>query len=159
MSLKTKRLLLRLLALVFFAGAGGIFVSDPFASISDADRSRGLGLQTSAVDAEQVSGPPMILKFEEVWGKQLQRVLFDPPPPPPQVIEKPPPPPLNVKLVGTMIDSANSQAIIQDQKQNVYFRSLGEAVTPAHPATTIEEILPNAITVRQQDDLTTLNIE
>ena len=159
LSVRRKRQLLRLLALGLTAAAVALvvreFVVPPGSTVDPtANRNTPAG-ETQVVDSDTAAELP----FQEVWEKQLQQVLFDPPPPPPKVVEKPPPPPLNVKLFGTTIDEGGSVAIIQDRQQNLFFRKLGEGVTPSMPDAIIEEILPEAIKVRQEDQITTVNLE
>lgn len=156
--LRRKRLLLRLMALGLLAAACAILAYEFVAPAAPtATAQQRLPSTSHAQPAETESTAE--LRFHDVWEKPLQQVLFDPPPPPPKIVEKPPPPPLNVKLLGTMIDAAESQAIIEDRQQNVFFRKRGEGVTPSQPEAIIDEILPTSINVRQEDQVTTLNME
>lgn len=158
MKFRTKRWSLRLLALTILAGTGVIValglsgagaVREPVSV--DLNSSNKAGKPEPSSDAQ--------LDFSPIWEKRLQRVLFDPPPPPPVVEVKPPPPPLQEKLLGTMIDETNSQAIIQDAQQNVHFRRVGQSISPGSADALIEKILPSSIEVRRGDDLTTLKME
>jgi hypothetical protein len=158
MKLRTKRWSLRLITLAILAGTGVLIALG--LSDTGTDRER-LTVDLSAskqTNAKQATSETQ-LDFSPVWEKRLQQVLFDPPPPPPKVEVKPPPPPLQEKLLGTMIDSDNSQAIIQDAQQNVHFRRVGQSISPGSADALIEKILPSSIEVRRGDDLTTLQME
>lgn len=100
-----------------------------------------------------------VLHFAELYAVRLQRPLFDPPPPPPPVVKVTPPPPLKVKLIGTIIDPANPQAIIEDERQSVSIRSIGQPVSDGDADAIIEKIEPNQITVVRGDHPTTLTLQ
>lgn len=158
MSLRFKKHCLRFVsaAILFFAALrlalAVVSGSDP----SDADTTFVLPKYEESDQVVTVEGQ---LDFEPLLSRRLQRRLFDPPPPPKQEEVKPPPPPLNVKLLGTVIDPSKSQAIIQDGRGSVSFRSLGQPVSSDFPDSTIEEILPGAIRVRRTEHVDTVKVE
>lgn len=157
--LRLQRWLLRMLAVVVSGMAAGVV------ALGLSER----GPDTSAAgDATLTSGVPTSIKqetstvaldFRPVWDQQLQRVLFDPPPPPPPKLEKKPPPALGLKLLGTIIDGDSAQAILEDSQRRVAFRRVGDAPGGGDPSAVIEEILPNAVKVRQGEEVTTLQVE
>lgn len=160
MTLRSRRICLRVLSATLFGVAGAIFVSSE------------LGHHRSLLPAENPSKPSLknlsepfvageneVLDFRSLSDHRLQRPLFDPPPPPPPKVEVTPPPPLTVKLLGTVIDPGNPQAILIDDNQSVSFRTIGQSVSERHPEAIIEKIAADSVTVRRGEEMTTLAIQ
>ena len=68
--------------------------------------------------------------FQGLWDLPLRRPVYDPPP---QVVvrETPKPPPLTIRLVGTIIEPDNRQAIIIHQGREMGFYRVGQTVEQA----------------------------
>lgn len=158
--LRHQKYCLRLLTLGILSVAALVLTSDAAPQISetsdDSEIANTSKARSSGIDEATAAET---LDFEPVLSRSLQQRLFDPPPPPKKKEVKPAPPPLSIKLLGTVIDSSNSQAIIEDQRGSVNFRSLGQPVSTDHPDSVIEEILPAAIQVRREGQVDTVSVE
>lgn len=69
---------------------------------------------------------PSLDQFASVWSVQLQRPLYDPPPKPVVVPPKPKPKPLNVKLLGTMLESDRPSAMFSVPSGSITIREVGQ---------------------------------
>ena len=83
-----------------------------------------------------------------LWTKRLRRPLYDPPPP---VVQKKELPPLRVALLGTIIESDNSMAIVSSPDGNVEYKRVGDHVGPADSSAAVVEILSDSIVVERDD--------
>ena len=96
------------------------------------------------------SGPiPALNDFRGLWDKPIRRALYDPPPPP--LPAATPPPPLRLKLLGTVLESGRSEAILMAANGEVKMLRVGAVVDDA----TIKTIGDAQITVHYHgQDLT-----
>ena len=97
-----------------------------------------------------LSAGPGDLRVSGVWDKPLRRPLYDPPPPPPPQI--PPPPPLRLKLLGTIVESGRSEAIVSVATGQIEMARVGTTLDDA----TIRSIEDGRITVDYHDQTLTL---
>lgn len=80
--------------------------------------------------ATTASGPiPALNDFRGLWDKPIRRTLYDPPPPPPPAAI--PPPPLRLKLLGTVLESGRSEAILMTTNGEVKMLRAGAVVDNA----------------------------
>jgi len=93
--------------------------------------------------------------FATMWDRPLRRPLYDPPPPKPQVHELPP---LHVELVGTIIEDANSMALVRTEKGNVEYKRAGDTVGLADNSGKIIEIIADAIIVERASERLTFKV-
>ncbi|MEM8784153.1 MAG: hypothetical protein AAGE65_15060 [Planctomycetota bacterium] len=84
--------------------------------------------------------------------RPLRRPLYDPPP---AVIVPPPPPPLRLRLVGTILEPGNSQALLRSADGRIAMHPLGATVDEA----TIDRIEPGRIVVTYHGESRTLTPE
>jgi hypothetical protein len=94
--------------------------------------------------------------FAKLYQRPLRRPLYDPPPPKPVVQQ---PPALRVELLGTILEEANSMAIVRSEKGDVQYKGVGDAVGPAGATANIVEIGSNSIIVEREKQRITLNVQ
>lgn len=85
-----------------------------------------------------------------MWDRPLRQALYDPPPPPPPEVS--PPPPLRIKLLGTILEPGNSEAIVMTSGGEMKMLRVGAVIEDA----TVETIEDNQITVTYHDQNLTL---
>jgi len=98
--------------------------------------------------------PPLTLdQMQPHWSRQFRRPLYEPPP---QKEEKPKfvPPPLKVKLLGTIMEPGNAQAILMTSNGEVVMPRVGDLVEGA----AIEAIDSSAITVSYHNQTIELKV-
>jgi len=84
------------------------------------------------------------------WNRVFRQPLYDPPPPPIQEVVVQPRP-ITVKLVGTVIESDNSQAFLRQASGAVELKRIGDAVTSDKADGVIAAITPVEIVIRRED--------
>ncbi len=164
MAIPTQQRLLSLLAIVALIGAGGAVywsTSDlgSGASASQRDNTAGTELDLSDSDATDSSD----------WSLALRSPLYDPPPkaePAPRQVPttkpktKPPArPSLNMTLVGTIIDSDGSLAIIADQNGKFDVKGEGDSLELSPPGVRIGQIGSETITLEYEGATSTIRLE
>ena len=101
-------------------------------------------------------------------ARSLRGPLYDPPPPPiaaPQVRPTPRPkptptlPPLNLTLVGTIIDSEQSLAIIADAAGNFDVKGVGDSLELTPAGVRIGQIESEVITLEYQGRESTIRLD
>ncbi|MCO8121762.1 hypothetical protein NHH03_08440 [Stieleria sp. TO1_6] len=181
MNLTTQRRILAIAAAGCLAMAAGSVVwslSDLDASGDDSksgiSKDRGAsqttepGLPTendsSAPDTDSDNNAPANLSLA------LQRPLYDPPPPPPKPRVKPPaarpvvtpvakPPRLEWTLVGTLIQSGRSVAILSDATGKTDIRGAGEQVELSPTGIVVSKVESDQVTLEVNGKPTTLRLQ
>ena len=92
--------------------------------------------------------------FALLWSLDLHRPLYDPPPPEVKTV-KFVPPPLKVKLVGTVIEEPESQAMVLDGRGDVVFLRIGDTVDNAR----IVSISDRDVVLHYYDQQITLSMD
>ena len=105
-------------------------------------------------EASHESDAPALEHLSEVWALNLQRPLYDPPKP---VIKKKEfkPPPLAVRLLGTVIEPGNSQAILMARDGQIHFMRAGDELDHVK----IEAVEPTQVRILYYDQPQTLSVE
>lgn len=159
MTLRRKRFLLRTLASAVAVAAVGIG-ADVWRSgahqVTPTDVTATSATRT-AITPQEVRQP--LAADESLWKRLLRRPIFDPPPPPPPVVVKQELPPIRAKLLGTILEPGNSQAMISLPSGSVEFRTVGQALGPDDGEATIVEIAAATVKVKRGEELTTLSVE
>ncbi len=152
--LRLKRLALRSVSLSLLMLAGLIVFFPLQADSLEGSDSVPVSFSSTATSDE---GP--ITPNEEVFSILLQRPLFDPPPPEPVVEEVAPPPPLNVRLIGTIMNGDNSQAIVESGGGDIAFLKIGQSVSKDNPQSVIESIDASSIVVSRGEHTEKINVQ
>lgn len=101
-------------------------------------------------------------------SQSLRGPLYDPPPPPVAPIKqprpKPTPPPagppkLDLKLVGTIIQTNQSVAILSDSSGQFDVKGIGESLELTPQGVTLQEIEPEQVTLQYQGRRSTLQLD
>lgn len=160
MTINTQRNALIALTIVLLVAAAAVG-SWSFSSLDDS--ARGIVRGTGDSLAEVAPSADPLSDFDPALASRLLRgPLYDPPPPRPQpkptpAPEPPPPPPppkLELTLVGTIIGSAQSLAIIADADGNFDVKGAGEELEFE------SDDIPNGITVeRIESEQVTLDVQ
>lgn len=91
---------------------------------------------------------------------QLHRPLYDPPPPPPP---KPPPPPPKPKpgfrVIGIVVESGHSMAMVTTNRNEILFLRTGQTIPDEPVETRIERIEDDAVVVQFGDETLTRQLE
>jgi hypothetical protein len=95
-------------------------------------------------------------EFAQLWNRPLRRALYDPPPPKPEVKQLPP---LQIELAGTIIEPANSMAIIRSQQGRTEYKRVGDTVGPPDGLGKIVEIGANEVVVERGQERITLGVQ
>lgn len=159
LTLRTQRLLLRIVSLMLLAGVGAfgwMAVTASQAPHSVAETSRIAAVSPKASDEKL---KPHIDPKQVSWRRRLRRPLFDPPPPPPPEVIVKQLPPLQAKLLGTILEPGASRAMIGLPGGAVEFRAEGEALGPQDPGAVVEAIEPDRVRIARGDEKTELTIE
>lgn len=163
MAIPTQQRLLSLLAIVALIGAGGAIywsTSDLASGVSASQRDKTAGTELDFADSSGAENSD--------WSLALRSPLYDPPPKadpaPRQVPTKPktkPParPSLNMTLVGTIIDSDGSLAIIADQNGKFDVKGEGDSLELSPPGVRIGQIGSETITLEYEGATSTIRLE
>ncbi|MEO1524018.1 MAG: type II secretion system protein N [Planctomycetota bacterium] len=127
---------------------------------------------TKSALSELTDDPPATKDDDVRLNQRLQQTLYDPPKKPktepvkPQrpvnetpVVRPPKPPRLDWTLIGTIIDSGNSIAIIADASGKTDIRTLGEEVDLAPPGVLVRKIDSQAVTLEVRGKESTLRLK
>jgi hypothetical protein len=159
MTLRRKRNALRLLAVALALAALGVGAQAWRTPPTTAQLPPVKSPRTAdAFHKETLSKKPLSAD-ENLWKKPLRRPIFDPPPPPPPEVVKKELPPIRAKLLGTILEPGNSQAMIAQPGGAVEFRTVGQPLGPQDDTATIVEITAVTVRVKRGEELTTLTVE
>lgn len=160
MSLRRKKLLLRVLALMLLLGGALIAVWGYRGDCSIPVTASAISGRPSRPAAnDNHDALPELKEFEAHWNKPLRRPLFDPPPvvvPPPK---KEPPPPLNVRLVGTIIEPGKTIAMLTNARNALEFKQVGETVGSGKLLATITAIENSRVVVQYAGETLVLTMQ
>ncbi len=123
------------------------------------------GLQTGHASTPEVSRDPEITIPTAMTQRQLRGPLYDAKPAPPPKPSPPQPPPvkshpkLDLSLIGTIIESNNSLAIIADANGEFDVKAVGETLELAPDEIVITSIQADQVTLRHLGKTTTLSLE
>ena len=158
MTLRRKRLLLRAAASTLVLTAACLCATAwwPVTTTSDASADPSEGV-AATVDSE--TSHPAIAADEALWKRQLRRPLFDPPPPPPPEVVKAELPPIRARLLGTILEQGNSQAMLFLPSGAVEFRTIGQSLGADDGEAMVVEISAANVKVKRGEELTTLSVE
>lgn len=162
MTLRGKKRVLTMLSAALCLSAAGVlawgFAAPQWPAVSDdsaAVRRKPEGPGTDRVPDRRLASSD----FEGSWQRPLRRPLYDPPPPAPKPVKKKPTPPLRARLLATMIEPANSMAMLELSGGDVVFRKVGETIGKEDADATIAEIRPGTVLVRRGEEETRLQVE
>ena len=104
---------------------------------------------------------------QQIANLDLRRPLVDPPPPKPREVTPRPTPPAPVRpaprpaltLVGTMVESGKSMAIIADASGNFDVKGVGESLSLSPTGVTVERITSEQVDIQLNGSTTTLTID
>lgn len=153
MTIRTQRRLLWTAACLLglaCAAVGTALPAWPLASF-EAEEGPDAGGAAAAETVERRPLPPLST-YAVVYGRDLQRPLVDPTPRTPE--RKPPPPP-PVALVGTIVESQGTRALLKTKAGRIKMASVGERVDEAE----VVEVGATSATIRFAGHTYTLNIE
>ena len=92
--------------------------------------------------------PPGLERFAQVWSRPMQKPLYDPPPKPEPPSPPPPPPkPLNIRLLGTMLESDRPAAMFTSSRGGIFIREVGQTVSNDPGEATVVRIEANKVVV------------
>lgn len=154
MTIRTQRRLLWIttalcvLAVVVVWGHGASGNSKSLGTLDDQSTSKPRSVESPASGSDSLI--PGLSEFRSVWDRPLRQALYDPPPPPPPEVS--PPPPLRIKLLGTILEPGNSEAIVMTSGGEMKMLRVGAVIEDA----TVETIEDNQITVTYHDQNLTL---
>jgi hypothetical protein len=127
----------------------------PIAAPWDEVHARHAHPQTMTAAASGVPLGPSRDDFAQLWDRPLRRELYDPPPPKPLVKQLPP---LRVELLGTILEAANSMAIVRSEQGRIEYKRAGDSVGPADSPAQLVEIGADSIVVVRADERVTLKV-
>lgn len=113
----------------------------------------------SSASAGLVTSSRSLAVDEAVWKRILRKPLFDPPLPPSPEIVKVELPPIRARLLGTILEPGNSQAMIELASGSVEFRTVGQSLGADDGDAQIIEISASAVKVKRGEELSTLSVE
>lgn len=94
---------------------------------------------------------PELAALQRLARKDLRQRLFDPPPEPKPVI--PPKPPPSIRLLGTIVNADNSQAMISGPGGKTELKRIGDTVGEAGNSAVITDILTDHIKVEHENNI------
>lgn len=154
MTVRTQRRLLWLTTALTLGVSGWVawrtFTIKPTAQQADAAATSGAIVEPVLLaDRHPVTAD----QLQPYWSRPLRRPLYDPPP---KKEEKPKfvPPPLKVKLLGTIMEPGNAQAILMTSNGEVVMQRAGDTVEGA----VIQEVTSTAIKVLYHDQTLDLKV-
>ena len=153
MTIRNTRRLLWLLATLSCIAAVVVVIRGVTADDSDQFDTKTFKIQNTVDNTSDATPGLKLRDLEPLWSLRLQQPLYDPPP---VVVAEPKfvPPPLGIRLLGTIVEPDNSQAILMAADGEIVFQRVGQTVGDA----TIESITADAITVTYYEEILTLNI-
>lgn len=155
MGLRTKKLGYSAATLGCLAGSAFAV----FAALEPVDarvaRSAGPVKKGSPAIAADAAHAPSREELVALSSVRLRRPLYDPPPPRPTVKELPP---LQVEVLGTILEDANSVALVRGVQGGMEYKRVGDSVGPADSPARLIEITDTAITVERGQERVTLRV-
>jgi len=161
MPLRQTRLLLRLTTLLFAAATVAVvwWVWPSVDETSPTHMTEQVGEPLAETAAETTT--IATADFDALWDRPLRRPLYDPPPPPQPapVVKRPkpaprkteprpsPPPKLDMRLVGTILESGRSMAIVADAAGKIDLKGAGETLDLEPEGVRVESINAESVTV------------
>ncbi|MCA9234851.1 MAG: hypothetical protein KDA44_05245 [Planctomycetales bacterium] len=148
MRLRTKKRLMQGIALAVLGVAAAVVTLAWRTEVPPADieatplatrHSRVAGAETTALNPASPA-----------WRQTLRRPLYDPPPPPPKkvVVQVRP---ITVKIVGTVVEGANSQAFVKQANGRVEIKRLGDQVTGDERDGVLKSITAAEVIIERDD--------
>jgi len=105
-----------------------------------------------------------LAQFDAFWKRPLRRPLYDPPPKPkpkpkprPVRVRRTPPP--NVLLLGTIVETGHSKAIVQVNGGKMELKGVGDFVGPKGSTIQVERVEPELLVLRRHKDLFSIPIQ
>lgn len=156
-SLRVKKSAYTVAAAALLAAAALVVVwgVQPFAAAWEQSTAKQSQPQPTSTTAIEVPQGPSRDDFAPLWDRPLRRALYDPPPPKPVVQQLPP---LRVELLGTILEEANSMAIVRSEQGRVEYKRRGDSVGPADSPAELVEIQADAIVLVREDERVTLKV-
>lgn len=110
---------------------------------------------TKAEQVPDATNAPSREDFAQLLDPPLRRVLYDPPPPQPEVKQLPP---LQIELLGTIVEPANSMAMVRMAHGGVEYKRVGDAIGPADSPGNLVEIHGDSIIVERDSQRVTFRV-
>ena len=160
-----QRLLYAIAGSCLLGAAGAVYWSAAGIAATDLTSSRSSGDGSVAVDDQQNSETT---PGDAELTRSLRGPLYDPPPPdppkPPVAREPAPKPParkpkLELTLVGTIIDSDQSLAIVSDATGKFDIKGVGDSLELTPEGVQIQEIASEQVKLEYQGNESTLRLE
>lgn len=156
MRTKTLKQLLSMTVLTLLAAAAGAVVLGFYLPINVPNiKEQPESTPTTEVSHKEHHRIPELASLQLLASKDLRQRLFDPPPEPTPVT--PPKPPPSIRLLGTIVNATNPQAMVSGPGGNTELLKVGDRVGDPGNTAIITEILTDHIKV--EHDGSTLNIK
>ena len=121
---------------------------------------RNINAQSNNDQENEATKIPDLKEFASVWSRRMQRPLYDPPPkkaPAPR--PKPKPRPLQVRLLGTMLESGTKAAMFAVPGQGICIRKMSQQINTPSGEATILEIEADHVVVEYAGQKRTLTLD
>lgn len=150
MRTKTSKRLLGSTTALLSAGAAAVVILGLLQPIDVPDVEDHPQMESSAVShaPENIQQAPDLASLQKLARKDIRQRLFDPPPKPKPVTAPKPPPP--IRLLGTIVNTTNSQAMVAGPGGQVEFMRVGDTVGDAGNTAVIRAIHADHITIEYE---------
>lgn len=171
MTVRQTNLLIKSMSLLLMAAASGVLWWGWQSPTGKGTEAQAKSSQTNETPEAVNTRGVAIADFSSVWDRPLRGPLYDPPPATPKPVAKPkpvvrtppkpktpPPPKLDIRLVGTILESGHSMAIAADATGKVDVKSSGQVLDLEPVGVRIEEIAADTVTVSYNGQTSTLKL-